>query len=74
MSVGNQFDFEQQLLGCWHVVDDIQLTRRLLEASKMSNNDYDTVDNMLLGMEVKYQKLFEELFEHFETLISLKQL
>lgn len=63
-----QFDLEQQILLTWSVVEDIKLARVLLEDS----NGTDKAENLLLGMEVKYQHMFEELFELFEELLKEK--
>lgn len=64
----NRFDFEQKLLQCWGIVDDINLVRRVL--NDVGIKDYDRVDNLLLGIEAKYQVLFEELFNNFEESLT----
>ena len=63
-----RFDLEQQIMDCWHVVDDIHV---------LVNNVYDhnppltedQIGNILLGMEQLYQLKFEKLFELFEEYI-----
>ena len=62
----NRFDFEQLLLDCWQVTDDIRLLNEMHQdkPGRMSDDD---VANYLLGLETIYQVKFEKLFEMFEA-------
>ena len=59
----NIFDFEQEMMNCWAVVDDI---RRLQK--NMEYMDEDTIDNYLLGLETIYEIKFQNLQAGFEDL------
>lgn len=60
----NIFDFEQQLMDCWKVVDDLKTVYNNEEAYR----DEDTMMNALLGLQTLYQMKFEALFKEFEVL------
>lgn len=53
-----QFEFEQQLLDCWGVLDDIQCV--------IDNCDDDVVLNTLIGIKQLYQFKFDKLWNLFE--------
>jgi hypothetical protein len=58
------FDLEQQIMDCWHVVDDLKiLTESVLEREMTKDN----IANITLGLETLYQLKFEKLFDLFET-------
>jgi hypothetical protein len=59
----NRFDFEQKIMQCWTVCEDIQ---SIFEASMNRDLDKNSVQNALLGMMTLYQIRFENLFEMFE--------
>lgn len=61
-----RFELEQQIMRAWGVVEDIQLVRKIM----VDKNDPDSADNMLLGMEVKYEYEFQELFNLFSRLLK----
>lgn len=60
----NQFDYEQEIMHCWNVVEDIDL---LLEGVMERDLTKDQISNILLGMKEMYQLRFERLFEYFEA-------
>lgn len=62
----DQFDFEQQIMECWRITDDIQtVTEYLLDAPLEAGRE-DKVANMLIGMEALYNAKFDKLFRMFE--------
>lgn len=67
--MSKQFDLEQQILSCWHVVDDLKLlTERLLDGPKPMTED--EISNILIGMETLYQLKFDKCFKLFEEYIA----
>lgn len=54
----NRFDFEQQIMSCWGMVDDV----KLLAKRGADSADFEALSEV-------YQHKFEELFEQFETLV-----
>ena len=69
----NRFDFEQQIMDCWGVVDDIAVLNSQFQDAPEPMS-HDQVANYLLGMETIYQVKFEQLFATFEALIKARQL
>jgi hypothetical protein len=67
----NRFDFEQEIMGCWNVVEDLKLLNEGVLERDISR---DQVSNILLGMQEVYQLKFEILFDTFETLIRDKEI
>lgn len=62
-----RFDLEQEILNCWHVVDDLKLlTEAVLEREVPLTQDQ--LANILLGMEELYSLKFTKAFETFEEL------
>lgn len=62
----NRFDLEQQILDCWHVVDDLKiLTESVCDNSPPLTED--EITNILIGMEHLYQLKFQRLFRVFEA-------
>ena len=57
------FDFEQEIMNAWHVVDDIQLLKENVMETDMSTDD---IANILLGLEGVYNMRFQKLFDTFE--------
>lgn len=67
----NRFDFEQEIMGCWNIVEELKLLHEgVLERDLTS----DQVSNILSGMTELYQMKFEILFETFEHLVSKKEI
>jgi hypothetical protein len=65
----DRFDFEQQIMHFWNVIEEIKALNKLvlegkIEGGKMSLDD---ISNYLLGMESIYQHKFEQLFNDFEN-------
>jgi hypothetical protein len=65
----DRFDLEQDIMNCWHVVDDLKtLTKRYMDGATPMTED--EVTNVLIGLEYLYQMKFEQLFETFEHCIK----
>ena len=67
MSNKTRFDLEQEILGCWHITDDIGV---MLNAMENPEFDEDERMNFLIGLRTIYNAKFEQLFATFEGLIS----
>lgn len=67
ISTKTRFDLEQEIMGCWGVVDEIDLLIYEILEKEMSTDD---VSNFLLGLKTIYQAKFERLFDTFEHVIS----
>lgn len=62
-----RFDLEQEILDCWHIVDDVKtLYENLSERCPTISDD---ALNILLGISSLYQMKFEKAFGTFEDLI-----
>ena len=59
----DRFDFEQQLMTCWNMVDDV----KLLAKRGAESADFEALATV-------YQHKFDELFEQFETLVKERKL
>jgi hypothetical protein len=59
----DRFDFEQQIMSCWGMVDDVKLLAKLNAGSA----DFEALSAV-------YHHKFEELFEQFETLVHERKL
>lgn len=58
------FDLEQQILDCWHIVDDL----KVLEEGVLDKGiSVDEIANISIGLEKLYQLKFEKLFNTFEN-------
>lgn len=64
------FDLEQQILQCWNVVDDIDLTTAwFVEDPKWEGMDpalTDALMNKYFGIKEIYELKFDKLFKTFE--------
>lgn len=57
------FDLEQQIMDCWHIVDDL----KILEEGVLDKGiSVDNIANISIGLEKLYQLKFEKLFDTFE--------
>jgi len=66
----DRFDFEQQIMQCWHVTDDIRTVTEYLLDAPLEVDREDKIANMLLGIEALYEAKFDKLFRQFEVLIQ----
>lgn len=62
-----RFDFEQQIMDCWNVCDDIGTIYKMSDLREMSE---DELANALLGLKTLYQLKFEQLFHTFEIMVK----
>lgn len=70
--MADRFDFEQQIMKCWNMVDDVDLLYgQIMEADHLNK---DEIANYLLGLKTIYNVKFDTLFNQFEQLIREKQL
>jgi hypothetical protein len=66
--MSDRFDFEQQILKCWNVTDELKdLDEGLFEG--WINLDQDTVSNHILGIANSYEIKFNKLWYQFETVV-----
>lgn len=64
--MSDRFDFEQQIVKCWSVVDDLKdLDEGLFEG--WLNFTQDEVSNHILGIASSYDIKFHKLWELFES-------
>lgn len=65
-----QFDLEQQIMGCWNIVEDLNtLYSSVMEDGSLTK---DKIANILLGLADLYQIKFDKTFSTFEELIALR--
>lgn len=61
----HQFELEQRIMQCWHIVDDIRdLYKTICDGRKL---DEDELANVMLGLETMYDLKFSLLFTAFEN-------
>jgi hypothetical protein len=64
----DRFDFEQQIVKCWSVVDDLkELDEGLFEEWLEFNKD--NVSNHILGLANSYDIKFNKLWNQFEDVV-----
>ena len=63
--MSNRFDLEQEIMGCWNIVDDLDFFYR--HSTLWSQEDKT---NYIVGLKTKYQYRFENLFGVFEECIK----
>ena len=65
----DRFDFEQDILKCWQITDDIkQLYEMILDRDASTDN----IANVLLGLQTLYDDRFQQLMESFECILKLE--
>jgi hypothetical protein len=69
--VTDRFDFEQQIMKCWGITEELNLLNKCILEKDMSK---DEISNFVLGLETIYEHKFQELFDQFEYLIKEKKL
>ena len=67
--MSNRFDFEQQLMQCWHITDDLNTVMKSVDGMKMDAKDKDTLLNMLIGLRTLYDCRFTETLDMFGDMI-----
>ena len=63
----DRFELEQDILKCWHVVDDID---QLFEMIMDRDASKDNIANVLAGLSVLYKDRFLQLMGNFEEFIA----
>jgi hypothetical protein len=58
----DKFDFEEDMMNCWHVVDDI---KQLAAMVTDRNASTDNIAKVLLGLQVLYNDRFTQLMDGF---------
>ena len=58
----DKFDFEEDMMNCWHVVDDIKQLTTMVTDRDASTED---IANVLLGLQVLYNDRFTQLMDGF---------
>jgi len=64
--MGNDFDIEQEIFRCWHVVEDLQLLYEAVDTMTI-----DQRENYILGLITIYNTRFNALMDLYEA--KLKQ-
>lgn len=68
----DRFDLEQDIMKCWNVTEDIDLLyRNVMDGPEMKTDD---IANALLGIKTLYDMKFNEMFNHFTTLVHEKKI
>jgi len=68
----NRFDFEQQIMDCWHIVDDLSvLSEAVIEHPDINK---DKIANILIGLEQLYAIKFDKMFRTFETMVREREI
>lgn len=67
----DRFDFEQQIMDCWGVCEDIKAITKMHDIRTLSE---DELLNAMIGLETIYQMKFEILFDMFEKMIKNGQI
>ena len=65
--MSDRFDFEQEIMNCWNVTNDIELLIKRLDEHKINSDDLKTY---LSGLKTIYDVKFNQLFDTFEYLIK----
>ena len=65
----DRFDFEQQIINTWSVIDEIKLLNKNVLEGKIDGVKMtpDEISNYLCGIESIYGMKFEQLWHDFET-------
>jgi hypothetical protein len=65
------FDLEQELLSCWHVIDDINLLYESIgddpAYESLEPKALDTLMNLTLGLKAVYEMRFQKCWGTFEA-------
>jgi hypothetical protein len=68
----DRFDFEQQILKCWNITEEIQLlNEQVLENDELTK---DQISNYLLGLHTIYEMKFDKLFTQFENMVKERKI
>ena len=67
----DRFDFEQQVMKCWTITDDLDV---LIDGVMESDMTKDQIANALIGLRTMYDLKFNKLWDQFETLVRERKL
>ena len=67
--MSDRFDFEQQILKCWNVTDDLREVSEYFLNHHDSNFTKDRVSNTLIGYAEMYDIKFNKLWDQFEDVV-----
>ena len=75
----DRFDFEQDIMACWHIVDDIDhllemIVDREATCYMGAGAGKDKVVNVLAGLSVLYGDRFMKPHNNFEKLLAKKEI
>jgi len=66
--MSNRFDFEQQIMKCWNLTEEIELlNEQVLENDSFTKDD---ISNYLLGLHTIYELKFNKLFDQFSDMVK----
>ncbi len=71
--MSNRFDFEQQIMQCWAITEDINTLYTHVMDQTQEGIDIDKVSNILLGISQLYELKFQTLFQMFEDQIRTSE-
>jgi len=57
-----RFDFEDMLMKCWHVTDDIALVADMVGDMDIKAKDKDKLMNVLIGLKELYNARYNAMF------------
>ena len=65
----DRFDFEQQLLNTWNIIEEVKTLNQLVLEGKLNVGSMttDEISNYLMGIETIYSHKFEQLWHDFEN-------
>ena len=68
----DRFDFEQQIMKCWNITEEIEL----LNEQVLENDTFtkDQISNYLLGLHTIYEVKFNKLFDQFSEMVKDKKI
>lgn len=69
----DRFDLEEKIMNAWNIIEDIELVARATERMDINGKDYDTLLNLIIGVQELYRIRFQELFSSFEDYIQLEE-
>jgi hypothetical protein len=67
--MSDRFDFEQQILKCWNITDDIKEVSEHFMNYHDANFTKDRISNCLIGLSELYEIKFNKLWDLFEDVV-----
>jgi hypothetical protein len=65
----DRFDFEQQILRCWNIVDDLKELDEGIFEGWVENNSEDSFSNQVMALAHVYDVKFHKLWSLFEDVM-----